>query len=190
MRFRSRFWVLGALGVVAVVLLVAGGIAVAASSHHYRVFRGKRSALTAAQIRRLSAGAKKRTIIIFKNQLTNLPARRGTAKRAGQRSRRISGGRPSRARARKRQPCAQLPDHQRDLGDDHQRRGAAPAGEPRRAGGGPRRVPALRVAGQRPRPRASGTRRAARARASPALQASRSARPIRHSRSSSPRRGP
>jgi subtilisin family serine protease len=70
---------LGTLGVVALVLLVAGGIAVAASSHHHRVFRGKRPALTAAQIRRLSAGAKKRTIIIFKNQLTNLPARRGTA---------------------------------------------------------------------------------------------------------------
>jgi subtilisin family serine protease len=80
MRFRSRFGVLGALGVVALVLLAAGGIAVAARSHHHRVFRGKRPALTAAQIRRLSAGAKKRTIIIFKNQFGNLPARRGTAK--------------------------------------------------------------------------------------------------------------
>jgi hypothetical protein len=79
MRFRSRFGVLGALGAVALVLLVAGGIALAASSRHHRVFRGKRPALTAAQIRRLSSGAKKRTIIIFKNQLTNLPARRGTA---------------------------------------------------------------------------------------------------------------
>ena len=80
MQFRSRFLVLGALGVVALVLVVAGGIAVAASSHHHRVFRGQRSALTAAQIRRLSVGAKKRTIIIFKNQFTSLPARRGTAK--------------------------------------------------------------------------------------------------------------
>ena len=79
MRFRSRFGVLGALSAVILVLLVAGGIAVAASSRHHRVFRGKRPALTAAQIRRLSSGAKKRTIIIFKNQLTNLPARRGTA---------------------------------------------------------------------------------------------------------------
>ncbi len=79
MRFRSRFGVLGALGVVVLVLLVAGGIAVAAGSRDHRVFRGKRPALTAAQIRRLSSGAKKRTIIIFKNQLTNLPARRGTA---------------------------------------------------------------------------------------------------------------
>ena len=78
MRFRGRFG-MGALGVVALVLLVAGGIAVAASSHHHRVFRGTRPALTSAQIRRLSAGAKERTIIIFKNQLTNLPARRGTA---------------------------------------------------------------------------------------------------------------
>jgi subtilisin family serine protease len=80
MRFRSRFRVLSALGMVALVLLVAGGIAVAASSHHHRVFRGKRPVLTAAQIRRLSAGAKKRTIIIFRNQLSNLPARRGTVK--------------------------------------------------------------------------------------------------------------
>ena len=79
MRFRGRFG-MGALGVVALVLLVAGGIAVAASSHHHRVFRGTRPALTSAQIRRLSAGAKERTIIIFKNQLTNLPARRGTAR--------------------------------------------------------------------------------------------------------------
>ncbi len=52
----------------------------AASSHHHRVFGGKRTVLTAAQIRRLSAGAKKRTIIIFKNQLSGLPARGHTAK--------------------------------------------------------------------------------------------------------------
>ncbi len=44
------------------------------------MFRGKRTVLTAAQIRRLSAGAKKRTIIIFKNQLSGLPARGHTAK--------------------------------------------------------------------------------------------------------------
>jgi hypothetical protein len=80
MRFRSRFRLLTVVGVFAVVGLVAGGIAVAASSHHHRVFRGKRTALTASQIRRLSAGAKKRTIIIFKNQLSGLPARGRTAK--------------------------------------------------------------------------------------------------------------
>jgi subtilisin family serine protease len=80
MWFRSRFRLLGAVGAVALVLSVAGGIAVAASSPHHRVFRGKRPVLTAAQIRRLSAGAQKRTIIIFRNQLTNLPARRRTVK--------------------------------------------------------------------------------------------------------------
>ena len=80
MRFRSRFRLPAVLGVVAVLGLVAGGIAAAASSHSHRVFHGKRTVLTAAQIRRLSSGAKKRTIVIFKNQLTGLPARRGTAR--------------------------------------------------------------------------------------------------------------
>ena len=80
MHFRARFRLLTSLGAIAVVGLVAGGIAMAASSHHHRVFRGKRTVLAAAQIRRLSAGAKKRTIIIFKNQLSGLPARGHTAK--------------------------------------------------------------------------------------------------------------
>src|SRR6476661_5578572 len=80
MHFRARFRLGAVLAAVGVIGLVAGGIAVAASSHHHRAFRGKRTVLTAAQIRRLSAGAKKRTIIIFKNQLSGLPARGRTAK--------------------------------------------------------------------------------------------------------------
>src|SRR5215472_15227614 len=80
MAFRFRLRLPAVLGVVAVLGLVAGGIAAAASSHHHRIFHGKRTVLTTAQIRRLSTGAKKRTIIIFKNQLTGLPARRGTVK--------------------------------------------------------------------------------------------------------------
>lgn len=75
---RSRFRLLAVLAVLLVGLVAAGAVAVAASARHHRVFRGTRSTLSAAQIRRLSAGAKKRTIIVFKNQLANLPARKGT----------------------------------------------------------------------------------------------------------------
>ena len=63
----SRSRLLAGLGVVSVLVLVIGGIAVAARTHHKKVFYGKRPVLTAAEIRRLSTGAKKRTIIIFKN---------------------------------------------------------------------------------------------------------------------------
>ncbi len=80
MRFGSRFRRFVVLGAVLLLVLAVGGIAVAARSHGHRVFRGQRSVLTAAQIRRLSEGAKKRTIIIFKDQFTNLPARKGTAR--------------------------------------------------------------------------------------------------------------
>ncbi|MBV9002133.1 MAG: S8 family serine peptidase [Solirubrobacterales bacterium] len=62
--------------------LAVGGIAVAARSSHHHVFRGKRSVLSAAEIRRLSAHATHHTIIIFKNQLSNLPARPGRSARA------------------------------------------------------------------------------------------------------------
>jgi subtilisin family serine protease len=77
---RSRFRLLAVAAVLLVGVVAAGAVAVAvaASARHHRVFRGTRSTLSAAQIRRLSAGAKKRTIILFKNQLANLPARRGT----------------------------------------------------------------------------------------------------------------
>jgi subtilisin family serine protease len=80
MVFRSSFRLPALLISAALLLLVVGGIAAAASSGRHHVFRGKRSVLSAADIRRLSAGAKKRSIIIFKNQLSNLPARRGTAR--------------------------------------------------------------------------------------------------------------
>jgi subtilisin family serine protease len=43
------------------------------------VFKGKPSVLTAAQVARLSANATHRSIIVFKNQLSGLPARGGTA---------------------------------------------------------------------------------------------------------------
>jgi subtilisin family serine protease len=60
-------------------LLAIGGIAVAAGSRQHQVFRGKRSVLTAAEVHRLSADATKHSIIIFKNQLSSLPARGRTA---------------------------------------------------------------------------------------------------------------
>ena len=80
MRFRSRIRPVPVALVAGLLLLSVGGIAVAARSHGHHVFRGKRSVLTAAEIRRLSTGAKKRTIIVFNNQLSNLPARKGTAR--------------------------------------------------------------------------------------------------------------
>ena len=75
---RSRLSALGAA--VGVLSLAFSGAAAASTPHHHRVFHGKRTVLTAAQIRRLAAGAKKRSIIIFKNQLPGLPARGHTAK--------------------------------------------------------------------------------------------------------------
>ncbi len=81
MRFRTRFG-LAALAVAALMSLAAGGIAVAARSSHHHVFRGKRSRLSAAEIRRLSANATHDSIIIFKNQLVGLPARPGRSARA------------------------------------------------------------------------------------------------------------
>jgi hypothetical protein len=51
---------------------------VAAAHPPARQFNGEPAALTAAQVRLLAAHATKRSIIIFKNQLTNLPARGAT----------------------------------------------------------------------------------------------------------------
>src|SRR5436305_13870760 len=79
MRNWSRFRLAGLLVLVASLALAAGGLAAVGSRQH-RVFRGKRSVLSAAEIRRLSAGAKRREIIIFKDQLTGVPARRRTAR--------------------------------------------------------------------------------------------------------------
>jgi subtilisin family serine protease len=79
MRNWSRFRLAGLLVLVVSLGLAAGGMAAAGARHH-RVFRGKRSVLSAAEIRRLSAGAKRREIIIFRDQLTGLPARKRTAR--------------------------------------------------------------------------------------------------------------
>ena len=78
----SRFRWATILGTAALLSLAAGGIAVAGGLRHHshHVFRGKRSALSAAEVRRLSSGARHRSIIIFRNQLSNLPARRANAR--------------------------------------------------------------------------------------------------------------
>jgi subtilisin family serine protease len=82
----SRFRLATLLGTALLLSLAAGGIAVAGGLRHHshHVFRGKRSALSVADVRRLSSGARHRSIIIFRDQLTNLPARRANARaRAG-----------------------------------------------------------------------------------------------------------
>jgi subtilisin family serine protease len=79
MGFRFRFRLTAPLLVVVLLSSAAGGIALAAGSSHHRLFRGKRPTLSAAQVRRLSTNVTKRSIIIFKNQLTSLPARGKTA---------------------------------------------------------------------------------------------------------------
>ncbi len=80
MSSRSRFRLVALLATAVLIPLTAVGIAAAARSHNHHVFRGKKTLLTAAQIRRLSAGANKRTIIIFKNQLGRLPATRANTR--------------------------------------------------------------------------------------------------------------
>jgi len=67
-------------------LVSAGGLlslaftgSAAAASAPPHVFRGQPSVLSAAQVRQLSANATHRSIIIFKNQLTSLPAKGATA---------------------------------------------------------------------------------------------------------------
>ena len=79
MRFGSGFRLAALLGIAAALALAAGGIAVASGLRHgsHHVFRGKHSALSAAQVRRLETGARHRSIIVFRNQLASLPARRG-----------------------------------------------------------------------------------------------------------------
>ena len=85
MSFRSRFRLVALLATAVLVPLTAGGIALAAhvthvrAKHHRshaRTFHGKRPLLSAAQVKRLSAQADKRSIIIFKDQLGRLPATR------------------------------------------------------------------------------------------------------------------
>src|SRR6185437_16418995 len=79
MSSRFRLVTLVAIGVLS---LVTAGIAVAARSSHHHVFRGKRSVLSAAEVRRLSANATHHSIIILRDQLANLPARPGKSARA------------------------------------------------------------------------------------------------------------
>ena len=74
MSARSRFCLAALLAAGVLVSLTAGGIALAAHTRSHHVFRGTRSRLSAAEIKRLSAQANKRSIIIFKNQLGRLPA--------------------------------------------------------------------------------------------------------------------
>jgi subtilisin family serine protease len=78
MRFRSGLRLTAVLGTAALLPLAAGGAAVAAHSPG-RVFKGTKSVLTAAQVERLAAHATHRSIVIFKNQLTSLPAKGATA---------------------------------------------------------------------------------------------------------------
>ena len=85
MSSRSHFRLVALLAAAVLVGLSAGGIALAARgtflrAHVHRVrprtFHGKRPLLSAAQVKRLTAKADQRSIIIFKNQFGRLPATR------------------------------------------------------------------------------------------------------------------
>jgi len=78
MRFRNGLRLAAVLGTAGLLPLAASGTAVAARSPGH-VFKGTKSVLTAAQVERLAAHATHRSIIIFKDQLTGLPARGATA---------------------------------------------------------------------------------------------------------------
>src|SRR5260370_39292927 len=75
MRYRFRLPAL--IAVAALTPLGLSGTAAAAHSPA-DVVSGHQPALTVAQVLRLAAHATDRSIIIFKNQLTNLPARGAT----------------------------------------------------------------------------------------------------------------
>ncbi len=77
-RFRLRSRLLAVTATAAAIPLAVSGTA-AATHAPQRVLRGERSALSLAQVRRLSAHATHRSIIILANQLTGLPARGATA---------------------------------------------------------------------------------------------------------------
>src|SRR5215472_13832196 len=79
MRFRTRFRLAALLAAAALLSLAVTGTAAAARSRGHRVFKGTKSVLTAAQVERLAAHATHHSIIIFKNQLTSLPAKGTTA---------------------------------------------------------------------------------------------------------------
>ena len=78
MRCRSGLRLTAVLGTAVLLPLAASGAAAAAHSPD-RVFKGTKSVLTAAQVERMAAHATHRSIIIFKNQLTGLPAKGATA---------------------------------------------------------------------------------------------------------------
>ena len=83
MSARSRFRLAALLAAGVLVSLTAGGIALAAHTHNRHVIRGVHTRLSKAEIKRLSAAANKRSIIIFKNQLGRLPnTARGARARA------------------------------------------------------------------------------------------------------------
>lgn len=78
MRFRKGLRLAAVLGTAGLLPLAASGAAAAAHSPGH-AFKGTKSVLTAAQVERLAAHATHRSIIIFKNQLTGLPASGATA---------------------------------------------------------------------------------------------------------------
>ena len=71
MRSASRR--LALLSAAGLVCLGIGGTATASTSPGH-VFRGQPSVLSAAQVQKLSADATHGSVIIFKNQLSTLPA--------------------------------------------------------------------------------------------------------------------
>ena len=79
MRSRSGLGLLGLLTAAGMLPLAAGGTAAAAGSPGHAVFQGTHSALTKAQVERLAGQATHRSVIIFKNQLSALPAKGITA---------------------------------------------------------------------------------------------------------------
>jgi subtilisin family serine protease len=79
MRFRSRFRLAALLTAAALLPLAISGTAAAARAPRHHIFKGTKSVLTAAQVERLAARATHRSIIIFKNQLSSLPAKGATA---------------------------------------------------------------------------------------------------------------
>jgi subtilisin family serine protease len=79
MRSRSRFRLAALLTAAGLLPLAISGTAAAARAPGHTVFKGKHSILTAAQVEHLAARATHRSIIIFKNQLSSLPAKGATA---------------------------------------------------------------------------------------------------------------
>jgi subtilisin family serine protease len=79
MRFRSGLRRPALLSVLGLLSLTIAGIATAADSSAH-IFRGQQSALTTADVSRLSENATHHSIIVFKNQFSNLPARGATAR--------------------------------------------------------------------------------------------------------------